>query len=121
MTDRANSPAMAVLPKAARKILDAIETAVGNRSSAAVTYLDFQFDYGLGRLTVTKFLPLLVDLGLLEIEIGPNRGNVYRPSNGWRTVTANDAQIALMAHTQKTRKSGRTIPAMRHSSPPRSR
>jgi len=35
---------------------------------------------------LTSSLPLLVKVGLIEIAIGPHRGNIYRLSNGWRTV-----------------------------------
>ena len=41
MTDRENSPAFAMLPLSARKVFAAIERAIGDGSSASVSYTDF--------------------------------------------------------------------------------
>jgi hypothetical protein len=73
-----------LLPTGARRVLAAIEEAVGSRSSAAIPLLDFQIVHHLGRLTVTRYLPLLTELGFLDISIGQHRGNVYSPSGRWR-------------------------------------
>lgn len=42
MTDRENSAAYAALPRSARRVFSAIETAIGDGSSASVSYVDFR-------------------------------------------------------------------------------
>ena len=43
MTDRENSPAFAMLPLSARRVFAAIERAIGDGSSASVSYVDFRW------------------------------------------------------------------------------
>jgi hypothetical protein len=45
MTDRENSPAYAALPRSARRVFAATERAIGDRSSASVSYVDFWLDH----------------------------------------------------------------------------
>jgi hypothetical protein len=45
MTDRENSPAYQLLPRAARRVFAAIERAIGDGSSATVSYNDFRLDH----------------------------------------------------------------------------
>jgi len=49
MTDRTSSPAFAALSRSARKVLAAIEAAIGDGSSASVSYVDFRLDHHIGR------------------------------------------------------------------------
>jgi hypothetical protein len=116
MTDRAEL--LDLLPKGARRVLAAIETAMGDRSSVAVSYLDFQIVHKLSRLSVTRYLPLLVEVGLLEIEIGAHRGRVYRPSGRWRTTTVDAVRMAVLAHTKPPREGGRGAHAPAKSTSP---
>jgi hypothetical protein len=43
-----------------------IDEAIGNGSSARITYLDFLYDHGITRKTVTATIPVLRDLGLIR-------------------------------------------------------
>jgi hypothetical protein len=45
MTDRENSPAFQMLPRSARRVFAAIERAIGDRSSASVSYTAFGLDH----------------------------------------------------------------------------
>ena len=45
MTDRENSPAFQMLPRSARRVFAAIERAIGNGSSASVSYEGFRLDH----------------------------------------------------------------------------
>jgi hypothetical protein len=67
MTDRTGSPAFAMLPRSARRVFGAIERAIGNGSSASVSYEGFRFDHHIGRQNISKSLKLLDHLGLIEI------------------------------------------------------
>jgi hypothetical protein len=49
MTDRENSPAYAALPRSARRVFAAIGRAIGDGSSARVSYVDFRLDHHIGR------------------------------------------------------------------------
>ena len=71
MTDRENSPAFAMLPLSARKVFAAIERAIGDGSSASVSYTDFGETYPVGRQSISPSLKLLDHLGLIEVEPGP--------------------------------------------------
>jgi len=86
MADRENSPAYAALPRSARRVLAAIETAIGDGNSASVSYVDFRLDHHISRKAVSPSLKLLDHLGLVEIEPGPRCGNVFRFSTRWRTI-----------------------------------
>jgi hypothetical protein len=98
MTDRENSPAFQMLPRSARRVFGAIERAIGDRSSAIVSYSDFRFDHHIGRQNISVSLKLLDHLGLIEIEPGPRLVNVFRFSNRWRTVDEVEAvRLAALA------------------------
>jgi hypothetical protein len=60
MTDRENSPAFQMLPRSARRVFAAIERAIGDRSSASVSYIDFRLDHGISRKVVSPALKLLL-------------------------------------------------------------
>jgi hypothetical protein len=49
MADRENSPAYAALPRSARRVFAAIERAIGDGSSASVSYTSFRLDHHIGR------------------------------------------------------------------------
>jgi hypothetical protein len=84
MKDRENSPAYAALPQSARRVFAAIERAIGDGSSASVSYVDFRLDHHIGRRAISISLKLLDNLGLIEIEPGPRLVNVFRFSNRCR-------------------------------------
>jgi hypothetical protein len=86
MADRENSPAYQMLPRSARRVFAAIERAIGDGSSASVSYVDFRLDHHIARKSVSPSLKLLDHLGLIEIEPGPRLVNIFRFSNRWRTV-----------------------------------
>jgi hypothetical protein len=67
MTDRENSPAYAMLPRSARRVFAAIERAIGDGSSASVSYVDFRLDHHISRKAASPSLKLLDHLGLIEI------------------------------------------------------
>ena len=102
MSDRENSPAYAALPRSARRVFAAIELAIGDRSSASVSYSEFRFDHHIGRQNISVSLKLLDHLGLIEIEPGPRLVNVFRFSNRWRTVDEVEAvRLAALAREVK--------------------
>ena len=86
MSDREDSPAYAALPRSARRVFAAIERAIGDGSSASVSYTDFGLDHHVGRQSISPSLKLLDHLGLIEIEPGPRLVNVFRFSNRWRAL-----------------------------------
>ena len=45
MADRENSPVYAALPRSARRVFLAIERAIGDRSSASVSFTSFRLDH----------------------------------------------------------------------------
>ena len=59
MTDRKSSPARQMLPRSARRVFAAIETAIGDGSSASVSYTDFRLDHHIGRRSISVSLKLL--------------------------------------------------------------
>ena len=71
MPNRENSPAYAALPRSARRVFAAIERAIGDGSSASVSYTDFRLDHHIGRQSISVSLKLLDHLGLIEVEPGP--------------------------------------------------
>ena len=91
MADRENSPAFQMLPLRARRVLAAIETAIGDRSSASISFTSFQFDHRIGRPSISPSLKLLDHLGLIEVEPGPRLINIFRLSNRWRTIDEGEA------------------------------
>jgi hypothetical protein len=104
MTDRTSSPAFAALSRSARKVLAAIEAAIGDGSSASVSYVDFRLDHGIGRKSVSPSLKLPDHLGLVDIEPGSRCGNVFRLSNQWRTIDEVEAvRLAAAAITSSAR------------------
>ncbi|MCA6108295.1 hypothetical protein [Bradyrhizobium cenepequi] len=92
MTDRENSPAYRMLPCSARQALAAIEQAIGGGDSASVSYLAFRLDHCITQKVVSRALPMLVNLGLIEIERGPRGSNVFRLSNCWRSIDEVEAK-----------------------------
>ena len=84
MSDRENSPAYQMLPRSARRVFAAIERAIGDGSSASVSYTDFRLDHHIGRQNISKSLKLLDHVGLIEIEPGPGLSTC----SGSRTVGA---------------------------------
>jgi hypothetical protein len=103
MTERENSPAYAALPRSARRAFAAIERAIGDSSSASVSYADFRVDHHIGRQSISPSLKLLDHLGLIEIEPGPRLVNVFRFSNRWRTIDEVEAvRLAALAREVKT-------------------
>ncbi|MDI4237497.1 hypothetical protein OZ411_32290 [Bradyrhizobium sp. Arg237L] len=92
MTDRSDGPAYLALPQSARGVLAAIEQAIGAGESASVSYLSFMLDHRITQKVVSSALPMLVNLGLIEIETGPRGGNVFRLSNRWRGIDEAEAK-----------------------------
>jgi hypothetical protein len=92
MSDREDSPAYAALPRSARRVFAAIERAIGDGSSASVSYVDFRLDHHIGRRSISVSLKLLDHLGLIDIEPGPRLINIFRFSNRWRTIDAVEAK-----------------------------
>ena len=91
MADWKNSPAYAVLPPGARRVLRAIERSIGDGSSASVSYTSFWLDHNIEGKLVSPSLKLLNHLGMIDIESGPYRSNVFRLSTRWRTIDALEA------------------------------
>ena len=105
MPDRENSPAYRMLPLRARRVFAAIERAIGDGSSASVSYVDFRLDHHIARKAVSPSLKLLDHLGLIDIEPGPRLVNVFRFSNRWRTIDAVEAaRLAALAREVKPRR-----------------
>jgi len=105
MTDRENSPAYQMLPRSARRVFAAIERAIGDRSSASVSYTEFRFDHHIGRQSISPSVKLLDHLGLIDIEPGPRLINIFRLSNRWRCIDEVEAvrlaELAREAMTQR--------------------
>jgi hypothetical protein len=92
MTDRASSAAYRMLPRAARRVFAAIETAIGDGSSASVSYTDFALVHHIGRRAISPALKALSHLGLIEVEPGKRLVNHFRLSNRWRTIDEVEAK-----------------------------
>ena len=102
MTDRKSSPAFQMLPRSARRVFAAIETAIGDGSCASVSFTDFRLDHHIGRRSISVSLKLLDHLGLIEIEPGPRLVNVFRLSNRWRCIDEVEAvRLAALAREVK--------------------
>ena len=102
MADRENSAAYQTLPPSARRVFAAIETAIGNDSSASVSYTSFRLDFHIGRQAISPALKLLDGLGLIDIGPGPRLVNVIRFSNRWRTIDEVEAvRLAALAREVK--------------------
>ena len=102
MSDRENSPAYEMLPRSARRVFAAIEQAIGDGSSASVSYTDFKLDHHIARKSMSLSLKLLDHLGLIEIEPGPRLVNIFRFSNRWRTIDEVEAaRLAALAREVK--------------------
>src|SRR5258705_9141977 len=98
MTDREHSPAYRMLTLSARRVLAAIERAIGDRISASVSFTEFRFDHHIGRQSISPSVKLLDHLGLIDIEPGPRLINIFRLSNRWRTIDAVEAvRLAALA------------------------
>ncbi len=98
MADRMQSPAYAALTPGARRVFAAIERAIGEGSSASVSYTSFRRDHGIGRRAVSPALKLLDHLGLIDIEPGPRLVNIFRLSTRWRAIGAADVvRLAALA------------------------
>jgi hypothetical protein len=103
MRDRDNSPAYALLPLRARRVLSAIERAIGDRTSATVSFTEFRFDHHIGRQSISPSVKLLDHLGLIDIEPGPRLINIFRLSNRWRTIDEVEAvRLAALAREVRT-------------------
>jgi hypothetical protein len=105
--DRGESPAFVVLTNASRRVFAAVEKAIGDGSNASVSYVDFRLDYHIGRKSVSPALKQLSALGLLDIQPGPRLVNVFRLSNGWRTIT--EAEAVRLSELAKQVKPHRTF------------
>ena len=80
----------------------AIERAIGNGSSASVSYTSFRLDFHIGRQSISPTLKLLHGLGLIEIEPGTRLVNIFRFSNRWRMVDEVEAvRLAALAREPK--------------------
>ena len=80
----------------------AIERAIGDGSSASVSYVDFRLDHHIGRRSISVSLKLLDHLGLIEVEPGPRLVNVFRFSNRWRIIDEVEAErLAELAREVK--------------------
>jgi len=98
MTDREHSTAYAMLPRRPRRVLAAIQRAIGDRTSATVSYTEFRFDHHIGRQSISPSVKLLDHLGLIDIEPGPRLINVFRLSTRWRTIDEVEAaRLAALA------------------------
>ena len=115
MTDRENSPAYQMLPRSARKVFAAIERAIGDGSSASVSYTDFRLDHHITRKAVSPSLKLLDHLGLIEIEPGPRLVNVFRLSRRWCSIDAVEAK--RLAELAREVKPHRTFEKRREAKP----
>jgi hypothetical protein len=103
MTDREHSAAYRMLPRRARRVFAAIERAIGDGSSASVSFVDFSLNHGIGRQSVSPSLKLLDHLGLIEIAPGPRLVNIFRLSNRWRTIDAVEAvRLAALARERRS-------------------
>jgi len=103
MTDRTGSPAFALLPLRARRVLAAIERAIGDGTSATVSFTEFRFDHHIGRQSISPSVKLLDHLGLIDIEPGPRLINIFRLSNRWRCIDAVEAvRLAALAREVRT-------------------
>ena len=74
---------------------------IGNGSSASVPYLTFKLDHGIGRKSLPPSLAQLDALGLIDIGLNTLLGNVYKLSNRWRVVTAEDAHGTLLSEIDR--------------------
>ena len=102
MSDRENLPAYQMLPRSARRVFAAIERAIGDGSSASVSYVDFRLDHHIARKAVSPSLKLLDHLGLIEIEPGPRLVNVFRLSRRWCSIDEVEAKrLAALAREVK--------------------
>ena len=111
MADRENSPAFAALPRSARRVFAAIERAIGDGASADVSYVDFMFEFHVGRQSISKGLKMLDRLGMIEVEAGPRCSNRFRFSNRWRSIDKVEAaRLAALARE--------VLPHRRFSKPP---
>jgi hypothetical protein len=115
MSDREDSPAYAALPRSARRVFAAIERAIGDGSSASVSYVDFRLDHHIGRRSISVSLKLLDHLGLIDIEPGPRLVNVFRFSNRWRTV--DEVEAVRLAELAREVKPHRTFEKRREPKP----
>jgi hypothetical protein len=59
ITVREHSPAYQTLPRSTRRVFAAIERAIGDGSSASVSYTDFRLDHHIGRRSISVSLKLL--------------------------------------------------------------
>ena len=63
---------------------------------------DFRLDHHIWRKAISPSLKLLDHLGLIEIEPGPRRANIFKLSNRWRTVDAVEAaRLSVLARELK--------------------
>jgi hypothetical protein len=107
MSDRASSAAFLALPKSAKKVLAAIEAAIGNGDCATISYTDFMFTHHVGRPSISAGLKQLIALGLIDVEAGRRASNVFRLSNRWRAI--GEAEAARLSKEAR-----KVLPQRRH-------
>jgi hypothetical protein len=92
-------------------VLHAIETAIGDGSTVVVSYYDFQLDHGIEPRKVSPALRLLDCLGLIDIEPGWRSANMFRLSNRWRTLDADEAawRVKLARGSMRQRTSRKPV------------
>jgi hypothetical protein len=111
----AGSPAYQMLPRSARRVFAAIERAIGNGSSASVSYTEFQLDHHIGRQNISVSLKLLHGVGLIEVEPGPRLTNIFRLSNRWRTI--DEVEVARLSELAREPQPGRRFEKRREPKP----
>ena len=109
---RENSAAYAALTSDSRRVLHAIETAIGDGSTVVVSYYDFQLDHGIEPRKVSPALRLLDCLGLIDIEPGRRSANMFRLSNRWRTLDGDEAawRVKLACRPMRQRARSKPVP-----------
>ena len=89
--DRERSPAYAALTNGSRRVLAAIEKAVGDGDSAAIPHTDFRLHHGISRRVVSLSVKQLDALGFVEVSSGVRLVNCYRLSRRWSAITKAEA------------------------------
>jgi len=93
MADRENSPAYAAQTQGAKRVFSAIERAIGDGSSASVSYVDFKLDHG-----ITEQMKLATYTSSSEsqdAEAMPFHPATRRPRRGSRTVNSVNLPTSL--------------------------
>jgi hypothetical protein len=91
--ERENSPAYRVLSPNARRALDAIERAIGDGGAVQISRGSFHAEHEVRSGSYRGVIRQLASLGLVDIERGaPRRVNVFRISERWRGIDADEAR-----------------------------